>query len=56
MADLITDAMLDASGANVVLTNGGGIRASIDVGDITKGEVFDVLPFGNMLYTIEVTG
>lgn len=56
LGNLITDAMLKKSGADVVLTNGGGIRASIDVGDITKGEVFNVLPFGNMLYTFEVTG
>lgn len=56
LANLITDALLTQSGADVALTNGGGIRASIDKGDITKGEVNTVLPFGNTVVTKEVTG
>lgn len=56
LADLITDAMLDKSGADLVITNGGGIRASIGEGDITYGEVYEVLPFGNEIAVIEVTG
>ena len=56
LGNLATDAMLKASGADVVITNGGGIRASIEVGDITLGNAFEVFPFGNTLVTIEVTG
>ncbi|MDD7593178.1 MAG: 5'-nucleotidase C-terminal domain-containing protein [Peptoniphilaceae bacterium] len=56
MGDLITDAMLKESGADVVITNGGGIRASIDAGEVTVGDVFTVLPFGNAMTVIEVTG
>lgn len=56
LGDLITDAMIDATGADVAITNGGGIRASIDVGDITKGEVITVLPFGNYVVLKEVKG
>ncbi len=56
LGDLITDAMRKSSGADVVLTNGGGIRASIDEGDVTVGEVFTVLPFGNAMTVIKVTG
>ncbi len=56
LGNLITDAMLDESGADVVLTNGGGIRASIAAGEITKGDVLQVLPFGNQMTVIEVTG
>lgn len=56
LANLITDAILANTGADVVLTNGGGIRASIDKGTITKGEVITVLPFGNTVVTKEVTG
>jgi len=56
LADLITDAMLAESGADVVITNGGGIRSSINVGDITMGEVLTVLPFENVMTVIEVTG
>ena len=56
LGNLITDAMIAASGADVALTNGGGIRASIDVGDITLGEVLEAFPFTNVLTNIEVTG
>ncbi len=56
LADLITEAMVSATGADVALTNGGGIRASIDAGEITKGEVVTVLPFGNFLVTETITG
>src|SRR5690606_4733784 len=41
---LFTDAMLAESGADIALTNGGGIRASIPAGEITKGQVITVLP------------
>ena len=33
----------------IAMQNGGGIRAAIDQGDITLGEVITVLPFGNTL-------
>ena len=59
MGNLIADAILARvadQGIQVALQNGGGIRASIDEGDITKGEVLTVLPFQNTLSTFEVTG
>lgn len=56
LGNLITDAMLAESKADIVLTNGGGIRASIAKGDITVGDVQTVLPFGNALTVIKVTG
>lgn len=56
MGNLITNAMLYVSGADVAITNGGGIRASIDVGEIIKKDIINVLPFGNQLVTIDVTG
>ncbi len=56
LGNLITEALIDVSGADLALTNGGGIRASIDVGDITKGEVLTVLPYGNTVRVIELTG
>ncbi|WP_202707375.1 5'-nucleotidase C-terminal domain-containing protein [Sporosalibacterium faouarense] len=56
LGNLITEAMLDISGADVALTNGGGIRATIDAGEVTKGDVLTVLPFGNFVQMIEVTG
>jgi 2',3'-cyclic-nucleotide 2'-phosphodiesterase (5'-nucleotidase family) len=56
LGNLITDAMIYATGADIAITNGGGIRASIEVGDITKGDIITVLPFGNYVVTLEVTG
>jgi len=56
LANLITDAMLEATGADVVIANGGGIRASIKAGDITLGDIYTVLPFDNTLTAIELTG
>lgn len=56
LGDLITDAMRKESGADVVITNGGGIRASIAAGKVTVGDVFTVLPFGNAMTVIEVSG
>jgi 2',3'-cyclic-nucleotide 2'-phosphodiesterase (5'-nucleotidase family) len=56
LGNLITDSMVEFTGADVALTNGGGIRASIPAGDITVGDVITVLPFGNYVVTIDVTG
>ena len=53
---LITSAMLEETGADIALTNGGGIRATIEKGDITKGDVINVLPFGNYIVTKQVKG
>lgn len=56
LGNLITDAMLYETGAQIAFTNGGGIRASIEIGDITVGDVITVLPFGNYVVTKELTG
>ncbi|SFL58285.1 2',3'-cyclic-nucleotide 2'-phosphodiesterase / 3'-nucleotidase / 5'-nucleotidase [Gracilibacillus orientalis] len=61
LGNLITDAMLaKAKEKNqdivIALQNGGGIRAAIDEGPITVGEVIAVLPFGNDPVVAELTG
>lgn len=56
MGNLITDAMRADTGAEIAITNGGGIRASIDEGEVTLGEVLTVLPFGNLVSTLDLTG
>ncbi|MDP3487532.1 MAG: 5'-nucleotidase C-terminal domain-containing protein, partial [Bacillota bacterium] len=56
LGNLITDAILNISGADVALTNGGGMRVSIAAGDISRKNVFDVLPFGNLIVVKEVPG
>ncbi len=56
LGDMICAALIDVTGADFSLQNGGGIRASIEAGDVTKGDVITVLPFGNTVTVIEVTG
>ncbi|MBY3599041.1 5'-nucleotidase C-terminal domain-containing protein [Rhizobium bangladeshense] len=59
MGNLVADAMLDRTknqGVTIAFQNGGGLRASIDSGDVTQGEVITVLPFQNTLATFEATG
>lgn len=56
LGNLITDAMIYETNADLAITNGGGMRASIKVGDITKGDIVSVLPFGNFIVTKQLTG
>ena len=59
MGNLVADAMLDrgkSQGMSIAIQNGGGLRASIDGGDVTQGEVITVLPFQNTLATFQLTG
>ena len=46
----------DAAAPLVCLTNGGGIRADLPAGDVTFGDVTAVLPFGNTVEVLEVSG
>ncbi len=59
MGNVIADAMLErvkAQGISIAIENGGGIRASIDAGEVSMGEVLTVLPFQNTLSTFEAKG
>ena len=59
MGDLVADAMLDRvadQGISIAYMNSGGIRASIDEGEVTMGDVLTVLPFQNTLATFEIDG
>ena len=67
LGDLITDAMVwmvakeggteqEEPHELVGITNGGGIRAAINAGDITMNDINTVLPFGNTVAVVYVTG
>ena len=59
MGNLVADAILDRvadQGVTIAITNSGGLRASIDEGEVTMGEVLTVLPFQNTLSTFQVSG
>ncbi|WP_145465311.1 5'-nucleotidase C-terminal domain-containing protein [Staphylococcus haemolyticus] len=62
LGNLITDAMEAYASKNFshqpdfAITNGGGIRASIEKGEVTKNDIITVLPFGNLISQIQVKG
>jgi 5'-nucleotidase len=59
MGTLVATAMLERVrplGAQIAIQNGGGLRASIEAGPVTKGDVLTVLPFQNTLATFDLTG
>ncbi len=59
MGNLVADAMLARvkdQGIQIAIQNGGGVRASIDAGPVTMGEVLTVLPFQNTLATFQLKG
>lgn len=56
LGNLIADSMKAAGDADIAMMNGGGIRADLDAGDITYGELFKVQPFNNLLVKFELTG
>ncbi len=59
MGNLVAEAMLARvadQGVTIAIQNGGGLRASIDAGPVTMGEVLTVLPFQNTLSTFVVDG
>jgi 5'-nucleotidase len=55
LGNLVADAMLFGSGADIALANGGGLRADINEGTVTIGDVIAVLPFGNYGVTKYIT-
>jgi 2',3'-cyclic-nucleotide 2'-phosphodiesterase (5'-nucleotidase family) len=56
LGNLIADIMRAASGADVAIINGGGIRAGMKKGAISVKNVYNVLPFNNYIVAIRLTG
>jgi 5'-nucleotidase len=59
LGNLIADSTLaktTGAGSQLALVNGGGVRSSIAAGDVTVGQVLEVLPFGNTLVVMTLTG
>lgn len=69
LGNFVTDAMRAATGAQIAITNGGGIRSNVPVGaetpadvtlpapiTVTLGDVLTVFPFGNLVSTFKLTG
>jgi 5'-nucleotidase / UDP-sugar diphosphatase len=59
LSNVIADANLwktQKYGTTISLQNGGGVRASIEAGPITVGQIINVQPFGNTLFVLDLTG
>ena len=52
----VTDAYLLETGADVAFENAGGIRASVEKGDVTYGDIIGISPYGNYIVTKEISG
>jgi 5'-nucleotidase / UDP-sugar diphosphatase len=58
MGDFVADTYREATGADVALVNGGGIRADAEIapGVLTKRNVLSILPFNNKIVKVQITG
>jgi 2',3'-cyclic-nucleotide 2'-phosphodiesterase (5'-nucleotidase family) len=56
LGDLVGDAMKWASNADIVLCNSGNIRAVLNEGDVTNGQLVNILPYANMVVKADVPG
>lgn len=56
LGNFITDVMREKSGAEVAITNAGGLRADLPEGMVTNGHILDAFPFVNTLVVCRMTG
>uniref|UniRef100_A0A832I509 Multifunctional 2',3'-cyclic-nucleotide 2'-phosphodiesterase/5'-nucleotidase/3'-nucleotidase n=1 Tax=Eiseniibacteriota bacterium TaxID=2212470 RepID=A0A832I509_UNCEI len=56
LGNFVADAMRAAAGADVAFQNSGGLRADLAAGEVTRGDLYEVMPFDNTLVTMELTG
>ncbi len=56
LSNMVADSMRWKTGADIALMNGGGVRASIQPGPISYRDILTVMPFGNTLYMMDITG
>ncbi len=56
LGDFAADAYRIQTGADIAFANGGGLRAEIKIGDVTRKSLMDINPWNNEMCVIEVTG
>ena len=56
LGNLSADAIKNETKSNIAFVNGGNIRTTIEAGEITKGKLAEVFPFGNTIKVIKLTG
>jgi 2',3'-cyclic-nucleotide 2'-phosphodiesterase/3'-nucleotidase len=56
IGELVSDAMRTGPGIDIAMTNSGGLRADLPAGPITRGGVYEVMPFENTVVTMKLSG
>jgi 2',3'-cyclic-nucleotide 2'-phosphodiesterase / 3'-nucleotidase / 5'-nucleotidase len=56
LGNLLADGMKAAMNSDFALMNGGGVRAALDAGEVTFGDLFSIQPFGNVLNKMNLSG
>jgi 2',3'-cyclic-nucleotide 2'-phosphodiesterase / 3'-nucleotidase / 5'-nucleotidase len=56
LGNLLADGMKAAMNSDFALMNGGGVRAQLDAGEVTFGDLFSIQPFGNVLNKVKLSG
>jgi 2',3'-cyclic-nucleotide 2'-phosphodiesterase/3'-nucleotidase/5'-nucleotidase len=56
LGNLLADGMKAAMNTDFALMNGGGVRAQLDAGEVTFGDLFSIQPFGNVLNKVKLSG
>ena len=54
LGNFVTDLCLNYSDAHMCVMNNGGLRSTIDKGSITRGEIYELMPFENELVVLEL--
>lgn len=55
LGDLLAEVMMEETGADFAFTNAGGVRATINPGEVTMKDILTALPFGNTVVVMELT-
>ena len=56
LGNLVTDAFRWKANSDVAIINGGGLRTGLPKGKITRGDIFSILPFQNVVTKAEIDG
>ena len=56
VADVMLEFANEVTPTDFAVSNVGGIRRDLFAGDITMGDIFEILPFDNTLVILEMTG
>lgn len=56
IGNLCADSMRWKTGADIAVVNGGSIRSDLPEGDVTRGDILAIFPFGNMVKKVEIDG